>query len=116
MRSVRVTQPQSWWPAPQPENKERDKKRAWQTKVVDVKLVGFVDWAGVLADESAKEEEMSMLAVGFAAWMQKQTADSEDELTPIPDGKPPRRSSPCEGVEKDWAIIPVDFVDQDSND
>ena len=80
-------------PAPWPKKKERDRKRARQTKVVGIELEGFVDWTGILASEHVEEEEMSMLAVGFAAWMQKQVADLEDESTLISDGKCPKRSS-----------------------
>ena len=47
--------------------KEQDRKRARQTKVVGAELEGFVDWVGILVNESAEEEEMSMLAVGFIA-------------------------------------------------
>ena len=52
----------------------------------------------------------------FAARMQKRVANLEDEPTLIPDGKHPKRSSPDEEVEKDWAIIPVDSLDRASND
>ena len=75
-----------------------------------------MDWAGILANESVEEEEMSMLAAGFAALMRKWDADLEDEPTLIPDGKRPKRSSPDEEVEKDWAIIPMDSPDRASND
>ena len=101
MRFVRVTQSQRPWPAPRLENKERDRKRTRQTKVADDGLEGFVDWVGVLANEFVEEEEMSMLTVGFAAWMRKWVSDLEDEPTPIPDGKSPKRSSPDEEVERD---------------
>ena len=43
--------------------------------------------------------------------MQKRVADSEDESTPVSDGKRPRRSS-----LKDWAIIQVNSPDRDTND
>ena len=46
-----------------------------------------MDWLGVLANESTKEEEMSMLAVGFVAQMRKRAADLEDEFASIYDGK-----------------------------
>ena len=75
-----------------------------------------MDWAGVLAGEFVKEEEMFMLAVGFVARMRKRTMDSEDEPAPIPNGKRPRWSSSDEGVKKDWEIIPVDSLDQATND
>ena len=54
-RSAQVTLPQSLWLAPQPEKKERDRKRAWQSKVVSARLEGFMDWAGVLASKSTEE-------------------------------------------------------------
>ena len=60
-----------------------------------------MDWAGVLASEPAKEEEMFMLATGFAARMQKGDADLENEPTPIPDGKRPKKSSPNKEAKKD---------------
>ena len=63
MRSIRVTQPQSPRLAPQPKKKEREMKRARQTKVVNVVLEGFVDWTGILASESTEKEKMSMLWV-----------------------------------------------------
>ena len=53
MRYVQVTQPQSPRLAPWPEKKERDRKRARQTKVVGVGFEGFVDWVGILASEFA---------------------------------------------------------------
>ena len=55
-----------------------------------------MDWTGILDSESAEEEEMFMLITGFAARIRKLVADSEDESTPIFDGKHPRRSSPDE--------------------
>ena len=94
VRYVRVTQSQSPWPALRLENKERDRKRAWKTKVAGAGLEGFVDWMGILASEPDEEEEMSMLAVGFATWMHKWVADLKDESTPISNGKCLRRSSP----------------------
>ena len=60
-----------------------------------------MDWAGVLASESTEEDEMSMLAVGFATQIRKRDADLEDELTPIPNGKRPKRSLENVKVEKD---------------
>ena len=48
--------------------------------------------------------------------MRKQVMDSEDESTPIFDGKSPRRSSPDEEAQKDWVIIPVDSPDRATND
>ena len=60
-----------------------------------------MDWTGILASDSTEKEEMSMLASGFASWMQKRVVDSEDESTPIFDGKRPRRSSPNEEAQKD---------------
>ena len=51
---------------------------------------------------------MSMLAAGFSARMRKWDVDLEDEPTPIPNGKRPKRSFPDVEVEKDWTIIPVD--------
>ena len=46
-----------------------------------------MDWAGIIASEPAEEEEMSSLAVGFAARMRKRAAGSKGESTPISDGK-----------------------------
>ena len=51
-----------------------------------------MDWSGVLASKSTEEEEMSMLAIGFAARIQKRIVDSKDESAPTSDGKRPRRS------------------------
>ena len=81
------------WPAPRPEKKERDRKRDRQTKLGSAGLEGFVDWKGILANESVEEEEMFMLVAGFAARMRKRVVDSEDESTPIYDGKHPKRYS-----------------------
>ena len=75
-----------------------------------------MDWAGVLASESAEEEEMSMLAIRFTARMLKRTVDSEDDPASESDGKRPRRSSLDEGGKKEWAIILVDSLDQATND
>ena len=44
-------------------------------------LEGFVDWVGVLANESIEEDKMSMLAAKFVAWMRKWDVDLEDEPT-----------------------------------
>ena len=93
MRSVRIIHPQSLWPTPRPGKNDQDRKRVWQTKVVSTRLEDFMDWTGILVNKPAEEEEMSILAVGFAARMQKRVAESEDESTPISDGKRPRRSS-----------------------
>ena len=101
MRVVQVAQSQLPRPAPRLEKKERDRKRTQQTKVADDGLEGFVDWVGVLANESVEEEEISMLVVGFSAWIRKWVSDLEDEPTPVLDGKRPKRSSPDEWVERD---------------
>ena len=111
VRSVQITQPQSPWLAPQPEKKEPNRKRARQTKVVDAKLEGFVDWTSILSSEPVEEEEMSMLAARFAAQVPKRVANSKDASTPISNGKHSGRSSPDEEAQKDWAIIPVDSPD-----
>ena len=60
-----------------------------------------MDWTGIIASESTEKMKMSMLAFGFASWMQKWVVDSEDESTPISDGKHPRQSSPNEEAQKD---------------
>ena len=60
-----------------------------------------MDWVSVLATEFAEEDDMPMLAAGFPAWMRKWDTDLEDEPTPIPDGKRPKRSSLDVEVEKD---------------
>ena len=75
-----------------------------------------MDWSDVLAIESVEEEEMSMISIGFSAWMRKRTEDSEDEPAPTSDGKCLRQSSPDEEVEKYWAIIPMDSLDRVTND
>ena len=79
-------------------------------------LERFVDWTGILSSEYAEEEEMSMLTAGFAVRMQKWVAESEDESTPISDGKSLRRFSPIEEAQKDWAIILVNSPDRATND
>ena len=59
-----------------------------------------MDWTGILVNEPSTEEEMSMLAIGFVAPMRKRVADSEDESTPISDGKhpPPYPMGSVQGV------------------
>ena len=89
VRSIRIIQPQSLRPAPRPEKNEQDRKRVWKTKVVGTELEDFMDWTGILVNEPVEEEEVPMLVVGFAAHMRKWVADSEDESTPISDGKCP---------------------------
>ena len=116
MRSVQITQPQSPLLAPQPEKKEPNRKRARQTKVVDAKLEGFVDWTSILSSEPVEEEEMSMLTARFAGQVPKRVADSKDESTPISNGKHSGRSLQDEEAQKDWAIIPVDSPDRATND
>ena len=54
---------------------------------------------------------MSSLVVRFTARTRKQAAGS-----PIFDGKRPKRSSPVEEAQKDWAIILVDSPNRASND
>ena len=76
----------------------------------------FIDWPGIIANEPIDKEEMSRLATGFATRMHKQAASSKGESTPISDGKHPKRSSPGEEAQKDWAIISVDSPDRASND
>ena len=44
---------------------------------------------------------MSVLASRFASCMRKRVVDSEDESTPISDGKRPRQSLPNEEDQKD---------------
>ena len=75
-----------------------------------------MDWTSILASESVEEEEISTLAVGFATWMRKRVADSEDKSTPISNGKRPRRSSLDGEAQKDWATILVDSLDRATND
>ena len=52
-----------------------------------------MDWLGVIASESIKEEEMSILAAEFTARIRKRIVNSKDELAPTSDGKRPRQSS-----------------------
>ena len=75
-----------------------------------------MDREGILASDSVKEGDMSMLVVGFATRLPKRVMNLEDEPTPIPNGKHPKRSLPDEEVEKDWAVIPMDSSDRASND
>ena len=63
---------------------------------------------GVVASQPAEEEEMYILVVGFIARMRKRAAGSKGEAASNPGGKRPRRSSPDEEAQKDWAIILVD--------
>ena len=51
-----------------------------------------MDWTGILANELAEEEEMSM----FATQMRKRVANLEDKSTLISDGKRPKQSSTYE--------------------
>ena len=75
-----------------------------------------MDWAGVIANEPAEEEEMSMLAAGFSARMHKRAVGLEGESTPIFDGKRSKCSSLDEQAQKDWAIISIDSLDLAFND
>ena len=59
-----------------------------------------MDWSSIISGEPAEEEEMSSLAIGFAAWLRKRAASCglrvvglEDVTTPISDGKRLKRSS-----------------------
>ena len=52
-----------------------------------------MDWTDILASEFTEENEMSMLTAKFGARMRKRVVDSDDESTPIYDGKHPRLSS-----------------------
>ena len=60
-----------------------------------------MNWMGIIPSEPVKEEEMSSLATGFAAWMHKQAMSSEGETTPRSDGKRSKRYSPDEEAQKD---------------
>ena len=55
-----------------------------------------MDWAGIIANELAEEEEMSRLAARFVARVRKRAACLEDEFTLLYDWKRPQRSSPDE--------------------
>ena len=44
-----------------------------QTKIAGVGLEDFINCKRVVEGESTEVEEMFCLAVGFAAWMQKQS-------------------------------------------
>ena len=85
--------------------------RARKTKAASARLEGFLYWAGIIASELAKEEEMSDLAIGFTVQMRKRAVGSEGEATSSSGGKGSRRSPPNEGGQKDWAIISVDSLD-----
>ena len=52
-----------------------------QTKVAGSGLEDIMDWMSIIANEPAKEEEMSRLAAGFATLMHKRAAGSEGEST-----------------------------------
>ena len=117
VRSALAIQPQSRWPTPWPEkNKKEDMTMTRQTKVAGAGLEDFVDWTSIIASEPTEKEEMSMLAVGFAALMRKRATNSDGETTPSFDGKRMKQSSPDEKAQKDWAIISMDSPDRASND
>ena len=59
----------------QPKKKDGDRKRTGQTKVAVAELEGFMDWAGLISSDLTEEEEMFMLAAGFAVWMRKRIVD-----------------------------------------
>ena len=75
-----------------------------------------MDGAGIISSEPAKEEEMSKLVFGFSAQVRKRATCSEGEFTLVSNGKHPKRSSPNEEDQKDWAIILVDSPDQAFDD
>ena len=56
--------------------KKENRMRAWQTKESGAGLEDFVDWMGIIANEPAKEEEMSSLAARFTARMRKRATSS----------------------------------------
>ena len=74
-----------------------------------------------LADsEPAKEREddMSSLAIRFAARMRKRTASSQGETTPcskLPGGKLPKLSGPDEGAQNIPIVITVNSLECASN-
>ena len=103
-------------PPPLEKKKKGDRTRAQQTNVAGAGLEDFVDWAGIIASEPAKEEEMSRLTAWFFTLMRKRPEGSEGESTPIYDRKHPKRSSPGEEAQKDWALILVDSPDPAFND
>ena len=86
-------------------------------KAVGTRFEDFVDWTSIISSKPTEKEEMSSLAVGFAAQMRKQTVGSEGEITPMFDGKWSKRSSLHEEAHKLMsAIISVDSLDRASND
>ena len=88
----------------------------WQTKVVGAGLEDFVEWTSIISNEPTDEEEMSILAAGFAALMRKRATSSDGETTPNFYGKWMKQSSPNEGAQKDWAIISMNSPNRASND
>ena len=64
VRSARAIEPQSLRLVPWLAKKKKENKTsARQTKASDARLEDFMDWMGIIANELAKEEEMSSLVI-----------------------------------------------------
>ena len=79
-------------PPPPPRAEKEGETRVRQTNPFGVELEGFIDWAEVVDNELAKEEEMFSLIVEFATLMLKRPATIKGEATSSPREKRPRRS------------------------
>ena len=72
-----------------------------------------MDWVDPIVSESAKEREddMSNLVVGFAAWMRKRPMSAQGETSPsskVLGGKRLKWSSPDGEAQKSPTVITVD--------
>ena len=114
MRSAHVTQLQS--PRVAPEHVKKRETRVWQTKTTGATLEDFVDWAGVVDSEPAKEEEMFSLAIGFGTQMCKRLVTLEDEAISSFGEKRPGRSPSNDEAQKNWAIVLVESPNLASSD
>ena len=88
------------------------KKKSRHAKATDEGLEGFVDWTNSTVSQLAKEREVEMfgLVVGFAIWMCKRVANSQEGTIPgfeVPSDKCFRPSRSNE-VQADPAVIVVD--------
>ena len=92
------------------------KKKKGRIKAVGAGLEGFVEWVDSIASDPAKEREddMSSLAVGFAAEKCKRAASAQGETIPgskVYGRKCSRRSGPHEEAQKSSTVINMDSLE-----
>ena len=108
-------------PAPEEVKKKNKKvKKGGHNKATNVGLEVFVDWTDPTASGPVEEMEdnLSILAAGFAVRMHKRATSSQGETIlgyEEPDGKHPKGFGLDEEAQNNSTVITVDSLEQASN-